>query len=237
MGLTTLEKPELTYCYVRKLMALMSSLGLDYETIPLSFFGIYLTRFILKNKNYEVLEKLKMKAVLVRAKHPLEETVKINFNEFRITEEEINEEMSHVKCQKVSQNSEDNLLDVSVAPNLVPPLSNYRYWYMVAMVLLDFGEVSTAKTYLTEAMKCAKVVNDPDLLGKIYIGLSEAAYLEGELDEAMKNVSLAHRLCKEVADWQAIVVLASKIMLSIKKYESLKSFLGKVMATTGELID
>lgn len=53
----------------------------------------------------------------------------------------------------------------------------------------------------------------------------------------MKNVSLAHRLCKEVADWQAIVVLASKIMLSIKKYESLKSFLGKVMATTGELID
>jgi hypothetical protein len=147
LGRSTLEKPELTYCYIQKLMTLMISLGLDYETVPLSFFGIYLMKFIIKNQNYELLEKMKLKRVLTKCRHPLQESIKINFSEFKITEEELNEEMSHVKCQKVSQNAEENGLEANAEPNLIQPLSNYRYWYLAGVTLLDFAEISTAKVY------------------------------------------------------------------------------------------
>lgn len=59
-----------------------------------------------------------------------------------------------------------------MAPNIIQPLSKYRNWPLVAECLIDFGEISTAKLYFTEALKCAKVANDPELISKIYIGLS-----------------------------------------------------------------
>lgn len=53
----------------------------------------------------------------------------------------------------------------------------------------------------------------------------------------MKILSVAHRICKEVVSWQKIVGLAVKVMLGLKKYDSLKIFLTKVMATTSELVE
>jgi hypothetical protein len=44
-----LEKPELTYTYLSKLTELMSTLGLDYQTIPLRFISKYITRYIIRD--------------------------------------------------------------------------------------------------------------------------------------------------------------------------------------------
>lgn len=49
LGTYALEKPELTYTYLNKLADLLSSLGLDYHTLPLRFLAKYLTRHILRN--------------------------------------------------------------------------------------------------------------------------------------------------------------------------------------------
>jgi len=106
----------------------------------------------------------------------------------------------------------------------------------VSQVLVEFGEVSTAKIYLNEALKCAKIMKTSDLIGKIHLSLCEIAYLEGEQEEAMKNLSLAHRLCKALPEWQKIVELASRIMIDLRKYDQLKSFLIKVISITTELI-
>ena len=53
----------------------------------------------------------------------------------------------------------------------------------------------------------------------------------------MKHLSLSHRLCKSLEEWQKIVELASKIMMGLKKYDQLKTFLAKVISTTAELIN
>ena len=53
----------------------------------------------------------------------------------------------------------------------------------------------------------------------------------------MKHLALAHRLCKSLDEWQKVVELASNIMLSLKKYDQLKTFLAKVISTTAELIN
>ena len=84
LGTSTLEKPELTYNYLIKLTKLMSSIGLDYETLPLNFLSKYLTKFILKKENYWLLEQLKLKKVLSKSNHPLENTVTIDFKQFSI---------------------------------------------------------------------------------------------------------------------------------------------------------
>lgn len=49
LGTYALEKPELTYTYINKLAELLSSLGLDYQTVPLRFLAKYLTKHILRN--------------------------------------------------------------------------------------------------------------------------------------------------------------------------------------------
>lgn len=53
----------------------------------------------------------------------------------------------------------------------------------------------------------------------------------------MRNVSIAHRLCKKVSEWQRIVLNASKVMIEVHRYDSLKCFLVKVMTTVSELIE
>ena len=55
--------------------------------------------------------------------------------------------------------------------------------------------------------------------------------------EAIQQLSLAHRLCKSVADWQSIVDLSSKVMLGVKKNDLLKILLSKISDTTADLIE
>lgn len=56
LGTYTLEKPELTYAYLTKLIDMLTDIGLDYQTIPLRLISKYITKYILKNDNYWLLE-------------------------------------------------------------------------------------------------------------------------------------------------------------------------------------
>ena len=51
--------------------------------------------------------------------------------------------------------------------------------------------------------------------------------------EAIQQLSVAHRLCKAVGEWQAIAALSSKVMLGVKKPDLLKAFLTKIGHTAG----
>lgn len=48
---------------------------------------------------------------------------------------------------------------------------------------------------------------------------------------------LAHRLSKSTGNWQKIVILVLKNLISIKKYDVLKNFLAKIRNTVAELIE
>ena len=103
--------------------------------------------------------------------------------------------------------------------------------------LLEMGEVALGKRLLNESLNCAKIVSNSELMGRIHTLLSEVADLEGENQEAVQHLLLAHRLCKSTQNWQPIIILACKELTSIKKYEILKNFLGKVHLTVLELIE
>ena len=44
--------------------------------------------------------------------------------------------------------SGDNMFQNSVPPNLVKPFSNYQAWQEIGKILIEFGEINTAKIYL-----------------------------------------------------------------------------------------
>lgn len=71
LGTYTLEKPELTYNYLCKLIDMISDVGLDYQTIPLRFLSKYITKHILENNHYYLLEELKLKRVFMNNRHPM----------------------------------------------------------------------------------------------------------------------------------------------------------------------
>jgi hypothetical protein len=160
LGTYTLEKPELTYAYLCKLADLISSLGLDYQTIPLRFLAKYVARHILRNEHYYLLEELKLKRIFMINRHPLETAIKIDFETIKITEEEIKEEQLRAEYQKVNLADSGNGFDVVSAPNLVQPLTKSGCWFELGRVLVDFGELALAKIHLREALECTKILGN-----------------------------------------------------------------------------
>jgi hypothetical protein len=79
LGTYTLERPELTYSYLCKLTDMLSDVGLDYQTIPLRFLLKYITKHILRNDHYHLLEELKLKRIFMVNRHPMESSIKIDF--------------------------------------------------------------------------------------------------------------------------------------------------------------
>lgn len=57
------------------------------------------------------------------------------------------------------------------------------------------------------------------------------------MQEAVQHLLLAHRLCKLTSNWQKIIILATKNLIAIKKYEILSNLLEKIQLTTSELIE
>lgn len=72
---------------------MISDVGLDYQTIPLRFLSKYITKHILENNHYYLLEELKLKRVFMNNRHPMESSIKIDFENIKITEDEIKEEL------------------------------------------------------------------------------------------------------------------------------------------------
>lgn len=79
LGNYTLDKPELTYTYLTKLADMLSDIGLDYQTIPIRFIAKYITKHILQNEHYHLLEEIKLKKIFMANRHPYEATLKIDF--------------------------------------------------------------------------------------------------------------------------------------------------------------
>lgn len=172
-----LEKPELTYAYLCKLADMLADLGLDYQTIPLRFLTKYIAKHILQNAHYHLLEELRLKRVFMASKHPYDTTLKIDFEGIRITPQEVKEELLKAEYQKINLNDSGNNFDLLPPPNLIQPLSKYNCWFEIGKVLIDFGEMAIAKTHLKEALACAKILSNNELIGKIHTSLSEIAYL------------------------------------------------------------
>lgn len=93
-------------------------------------------------------------------RHPLDSSVKIDFEAIKISEEEIKEEQLRAEYQKVSLADNTTGFDAVTAPNLVQPLSKSSCWFEFGRVLVDFGEISLAKTHLQEALECAKILGN-----------------------------------------------------------------------------
>lgn len=234
LGSYALERPELTYAYLNKLTTLLSELGLDFHTLPLRFFAKYLTKHILKNDLYHQLEELRLKQMLTANRHPLESHIKLAPEELKVSEEEIKEEMLRAEYQKT--NATDSFDTVS-APNLIHPLSKHDCWLQLGLTLVELGEVAAGKQFLKESLKCAKILGQGEQVGRIHAGLSEIAFLEGESQEAVQHLLLAHRLCKGASNWQRIVQLGSRVLAGLRKYDILRNFLRKIHATVGELVE
>jgi hypothetical protein len=103
--------------------------------------------------------------------------VKVDFEAIRITEEEIKEEQLRAEYQKVSLADNATSFDAVSAPNLVQPLSKSACWFEFGRVLVDFGEITLAKTHLREALECAKILGNNEQIGRIHVHLCEIAYL------------------------------------------------------------
>ena len=110
-------------------------------------------------------------------RHPLESSVKVEFEVIKITEEEIKEEQLKAEYQKVSLADTGSGFDSVSDPNLVQPLSKSACWFEFGKVLIDFGEVTLAKNHLREALECAKILANNEQIGRIHVYLCEIAFL------------------------------------------------------------
>jgi hypothetical protein len=105
-----------------------------------------MTKYILKNDNYYLLEELKLKRILQASRHPLEQSIKINFEELIISEEDIRDEL--LKSEYYKTTGQEESLELVYSPNLIKPLTRHECWFSIGKILVEFGEIYTAKIFL-----------------------------------------------------------------------------------------
>ncbi len=109
--------------------------------------------------------------------HQCKDKLVVDFAEIRLQEEEFKNELERTKSIHVHKNVE---APPHAPPNIVGPLSKYEAWLELGRLLINFGELFKAKTYIVAALKNAEISNNGKVAADVYVSLGRIRYLEGE---------------------------------------------------------
>ena len=72
----------------------------------------------------------------------------IDPNKYSITEAEKKIENNKTQSKIVEDKGDDNIFQNSLPPKLIKPFSSHQAWQEIGKLLIEFGEIHTAKVYL-----------------------------------------------------------------------------------------
>ena len=224
---------------MRHLTKILTSYGLNLHAIPVLYIQKLFTSEILANKLFTEVAELEMVLCLRKVGYSdseKPEVTKINSSKYKISESEKKAENAKTQSKIVGDKSGDSMFQNSVPPNLVKPFSSHQAWQEIGKILIEFGEINTAKLYLKEALKHHKTLGNQESAGECCIYLLWIASCEGESSEAMEYAVTANKLCKSIENWEKLLFYSCKFLLRLKKYEEIESFASKIYETVTDLV-
>lgn len=63
------------------------------------------------------------------------------------------------------------------------------------------------------------------------------AIYEGEYSEGMQYALMANKLCKNILNWEKLLLVSSKLLIKLKKYDDLAGFAHKIYEVLCELTE
>ena len=81
------------------------------------------------------------------------ELTKINTSTFVISEESKKAELAKSQSKIVEDREDESLFQTSYPANLIKTFTSHESWLETGKLLIEFGEIYLAKTFISEAIK------------------------------------------------------------------------------------
>ena len=132
MGTYAFEKPELTFTYMRHLIKIFTSYGLNFHSIPVLCLQKIFAAGILASPTFSQGGGLVVALCVRGVGFTSEEKpnlTKIDSAKYILTESEKKAEKAKTQSKLVEDKSEDNIFQNSMPANLIKPFSNHQAWH------------------------------------------------------------------------------------------------------------